>query len=66
MGEIGTLTFSTELKDSHHAYMNVQIVLSHNSAQCVENREILFHWKKIRQILSLVKPMLSRNFSEKV
>ena len=46
MGEIGTLTFSTELKDSHHAYMNVQIVLSHNSAQCGKSRNSLSLEKK--------------------
>ena len=35
----------------------------------VEKRVILSHWKKIRQIsylvISLVKPLLSRNFCEK-
>ena len=36
----------------------------------MEKREILSHWKKFRQInhlvISLVKPLLSRNFCEKV
>ena len=42
----------------------------HTVLHSVEKREILSHWKKIRQInylvISLVKPLLSRNFCERI
>ena len=42
-----------------------KIYISDPNSVGVEKREILSHWRKFRQINSLVKPLLSRNFCQK-